>query len=115
MVDIILPRRQGLVTPHSNVSLEKRAEQFAKKQLQSYALVSVDSDGRVVVDFDMRELNSKNIGAIGQGVFMLYEHLAKMQVDTLRDEQTLGSDFGKVRDRLDETRDFIGKSDIGKN
>lgn len=110
MVEIIMPRSQGLVTPHSNVSLEKRAEQFQKKQLQSYALVSVDNNGRVVVDFDMRELNSKNISAIGQGVYMLYKHLAKMQEETLRNERQLGGDFAKVRDRLDETRDFIGKT-----
>lgn len=101
-MEIIMPRRQGLVTPHANVSLEKRAEQFAKHQLQSYALVSVDKDGRVVVDFDMRELTSKNIGAIGQGVYMLYEQLAKMQEDTLRSEKQLDLDFGKMVGHMDD-------------
>jgi hypothetical protein len=109
MVDILMPRNQGLVTPHANVSLEKRAEQFAKKQLQSYALVSVDSNGRVVVDFDMRELNSKNIGAIGQGVYMLYEQLAKMQEDVLRSENQLGMDFGKMVGHFDETAEVFSK------
>lgn len=109
MVEIILPRRQGLVTPHANVSLEKRAEQFQRKELQSYALVSVDKDGRVVVDFDMRELNSKNIGAIGQGVYLLYEHLAKMQEETLRSEAQLGGDFGKMTGHMDDIAKNIGK------
>lgn len=109
MVDLILPRNQGLVTPHANVSLEKRAEQFQKKQLQSYALVSVDSNGRVVVDFDMRELNAKNIGAIGQGVYMLYEHLAKMQQETLEAEARLGKDFNKMVGHMDDVANSVGK------
>lgn len=64
----------------AKTALHVRAEQQEKGKLRSFAIVTLDEDGKVDCDFDI-QLNGKgqpslgDVNALGAGVRQLYDHL----------------------------------------
>lgn len=103
MSRIIMPVGRGMATPKANVGLAKRAEEFEQKKIASYALVTVMSNGDVLVDFDLREMNTKNVAAIGSAVEQLYKHLAGMYHETVsREAASTPEQLRRVTGGIDE-------------
>lgn len=103
MSRLILPAGMGMATPEAQVSLEKRAEEFQKGKIRSYALVTVMTDGTPICDYDLKTLNSKELGMIGAALEQMYIRFSQMQREAFeRERMSTPEELARVTGMVDD-------------